>query len=63
MALPAEPLTGFRAYLQELYDAASHNRPDEVVEVLRNLVPEYRPSAVPQPAAAVAASVPYPDDY
>ena len=35
---------GFHAGLRELYDAAAHNRPDEVFRHLRRLVPEYSPA-------------------
>ena len=56
------PASGFRARLNELYDAAGHNRPDEVVEHLRKLVPEFVP-AVGQPVLAAASPAPYPDDY
>jgi len=34
----------FRAQLRELYDAAAHNRPDEVLGHLHTLVPEYAPT-------------------
>jgi FlaA1/EpsC-like NDP-sugar epimerase len=60
-AMPPEPVPGFRGELQQLYAAANHNRPDEVVEHLRRLVPEYRPTARLRPVAASLA--PYPDDY
>jgi FlaA1/EpsC-like NDP-sugar epimerase len=36
----------FRAHLRELYDAAGHNRPAEVINQLCALVPEYTPPAV-----------------
>jgi FlaA1/EpsC-like NDP-sugar epimerase len=55
------PGPGFRAHLRELYDAATHNRPDEVVQQLRLLVPEYSPADVPEPELALAT--PYGDDY
>jgi hypothetical protein len=54
------PAAGFRAGLRELYDAARHNRPDEVFAHLRKLVPEYAPTLT-QASAATAA--PYADDY
>ncbi len=56
------PATGFHSRLNDLYDAAGHNRPDEVVEHLRKLVPEFAP-AVGQPVLAAASPAPYPDDY
>jgi len=56
---PGELAAGFRATLRELYDAASHNRPDEVFGHLRRMVPEY----VPAPGLVPAAATPYPDDY
>ena len=61
MARPPVRMRGFRARLQDLYDAAGHNRPDEVVSLLHELVPEYvsKPVAVP----ALAAASLYPDDY
>jgi FlaA1/EpsC-like NDP-sugar epimerase len=49
----------FRARLLDLYDAADHNRADEVRQHLRELVPEYAPSVANRPVAAA----PYPDDY
>ncbi|MGN6780190.1 MAG: polysaccharide biosynthesis protein [Marmoricola sp.] len=66
-ALPAR----FRAQLRDLYDAAAHNRPDEVVAHLRSLVPEYAPTprlvaegAVElDPSALPAMAALYPDDY
>jgi len=61
MARPPLTRAGFRAQLGDLYDAAAHNRPDEVFELLRELVPEYAPAPRLVPAAAIAA--PYPDDY
>jgi FlaA1/EpsC-like NDP-sugar epimerase len=61
MALPSRPAAGFRARIHELYEAASHNRADEVFAHLRNLVPEYQPTLRLEPALAAAA--PYPDDY
>ncbi len=60
-ALPPMAPQGFRARLQDLYDAASHNRPDEVFAHLHELVPEYTPSAGRAPAL-ISASI-YPDDY
>ncbi|HEY3531218.1 MAG TPA: nucleoside-diphosphate sugar epimerase/dehydratase [Nocardioides sp.] len=59
---PVRPGAGFRARLHELYDAARHNRPDEVIEHLRQLVPEYAP-ATGLPVPAVAAGAVYPDDF
>lgn len=59
-AAAAVPAAGFRAGLHELYDAARHNRPDEVFAHLRKLVPEYAPTLAPVPAATPA---PYADDY
>ena len=56
---PAKTDEWFQARLLDLYDAAKHNRPDEVREHLRRLVPEYEP-AVDQREALAA---PYPDDY
>ena len=56
---PASP--GFRANLRDLYDAAHHNRADEVFGFLRKLVPEYRPAA--ERACVAITHVPYPDDY
>jgi FlaA1/EpsC-like NDP-sugar epimerase len=53
------PAAGFRAGLRELYDAARHNRPDEVFEHLRKLVPEYAPTLTPVPTV----TTPYADDY
>jgi hypothetical protein len=61
MALPPMRAQGFRARLQDLYDAAAHNRPDEVFEYLSDLVPEYSHSTRRAPALA-GASI-YPDDY
>ena len=54
------PAAGFRAGLRELYDAASHNRPDEVFAHLRELVPEYTTTLAPVPMTTTA---PYADDY
>lgn len=61
MALPLQTTAGFRAKLHDLYDAASHNRGEEVFEHLRRLVPEYAPTTrlVPE----MASATPYPDDY
>lgn len=44
MTVAPDPPAGFRAGLRELYDAAAHNRPDEVFRHLCRLVPEYRPT-------------------
>jgi FlaA1/EpsC-like NDP-sugar epimerase len=61
MAMRQEPVHSFKALLQELYDAASHNRPDEVREHLQALVPEYVP---PRPTVRqLVSAAPYPDDY
>jgi FlaA1/EpsC-like NDP-sugar epimerase len=62
MALPRLHRPGFRAGLRDLYDAAGHNRPDEVVEHLARLVPGYTPPAGTRPPVLAAASL-YPDDY
>ncbi|WP_157630257.1 nucleoside-diphosphate sugar epimerase/dehydratase [Kribbella catacumbae] len=61
MTLPPHAIQGFRAGLRELYDAASHNRPDEVFRHLRRLVPEYTPA--PGLLSAVTMGAPYPDDF
>ncbi|MGH3444493.1 MAG: polysaccharide biosynthesis protein [Nocardioidaceae bacterium] len=61
MARPTAPLPGFRAQLHDLYEAAAHNRPDEVFWHLRGLVPEYTPT--PRLVPAMASTAPYPDDY
>jgi FlaA1/EpsC-like NDP-sugar epimerase len=61
MALPSWSLPGFRGSLRQLYDAAYHNRADEVVELLRVLVPEYQPT--PRLVPAASSPAPYPDDY
>ena len=61
MTRPARAVPGFRAALRELYDAASHNRPDEVFRHLRRLVPEYAPA--PGLVSAASAGAPYPDDF
>ena len=58
MTVAPPPPAGFRAGLQELYDAAAHNRPDEVFRHLRRLVPEYSPTP-----GLVSACAPYPDDF
>ena len=58
---PVLPSAGFRARLHDLYDAARHNRPDEVIDHLQWLVPEYRPAAEPTPAMSGTAV--YPDDF
>jgi FlaA1/EpsC-like NDP-sugar epimerase len=60
MARPATTATGFRSGLHELYDAASHNRADEVFMHLRRLVPEY--ASTPRLVPALATSAPCPDD-
>jgi FlaA1/EpsC-like NDP-sugar epimerase len=60
-AHPPVPPVSFRARLRDLYDAAAHNRPDEVVELLRELVPEYAPT--PRLVPSVVTATPYPDDY
>ncbi|HEY3002860.1 MAG TPA: UDP-N-acetylglucosamine 4,6-dehydratase family protein, partial [Kribbellaceae bacterium] len=60
MVRAGAPRPGFRARLQDLYDAASHNRPDEVFAHLRRLVPEYAPTPG---LVSAAANTPYPDDY
>ncbi len=64
MTRPPVPPSTFRARLLDLYEAANHNRPDEVVELLRELVPEYGPTPrlVPTEPSVVMAA-PYPDDY
>jgi FlaA1/EpsC-like NDP-sugar epimerase len=56
---PARTPAWFRAALLDLYDAADHNRADEVREHLRQLVPEYAPTQGQRQAFAA----PYPDDY
>jgi len=61
MARPPLRVHGFRSRLQQLYDAASHNRPDEVLAHLAELVPEYSPA--PSRAPALAGPALYPDDY
>jgi FlaA1/EpsC-like NDP-sugar epimerase len=61
MARPPMRIQGFRARLQQLYDAANHNRPDEVFSLLHELVPDYAPSEHLAPALAGPAI--YPDDY
>lgn len=55
------PADRFQARLHELYEAASHNRADEVCDHLRSLVPEYHPT--PRLVPALASAAPYPDDY
>jgi hypothetical protein len=58
------PGAGFRARLHDLYDAARHNRPDEVMQHLQRLVPEYRPAVAAVPAAAPRLQTAlYPDDF
>ena len=61
MARPPMRVPGFRSRLQQLYDAANHNRPEEVLGHLRGLVPEYAPTEPLVPALAGPAI--YPDDY
>jgi len=61
MTRPPKAVPGFRSGLRELYDAASHNRPNEVFQHLRRLVPEYSPA--PGLVSTVAAGAPYPDDF
>lgn len=56
---PPATSSWFRARLLDLYDAAEHNRSDEVREHLRELVPEYTPFVAERPAVLA----PYPDDY
>jgi FlaA1/EpsC-like NDP-sugar epimerase len=51
----------FRSTLHDLYDAAAHNRADEVLSFLADLIPEYAPT--PRLLAAVGAEGIYPDDY
>jgi FlaA1/EpsC-like NDP-sugar epimerase len=46
MSRHPDRVASFRAHLRELYDAAAHNRPAEVVQQLRTLVPEYCPPVV-----------------
>jgi FlaA1/EpsC-like NDP-sugar epimerase len=58
MTPPPHAVAGFRAGLRELYDAAAHNRADEVFGHLRRLVPEYSPAP-----GLVSAGAPYPDDF
>ena len=61
---PVSPGAGFRARLHDLYDAARHNRPDEVMQHLQRLVPEYRPAVAAVPAAAPRLQTAlYPDDF
>lgn len=55
MSRHPDRVASFRADLRELYDAAAHNRPAEVVQKLRALVPEYSPPAV---TAGLAEPVP-----
>ena len=62
MTRPVLPAAGFRARLQELYDAALHNRPDEVLDHLSRLVPEYRRAARQRLPTLTAPAV-YPDDF
>jgi FlaA1/EpsC-like NDP-sugar epimerase len=56
---PPTTSTWFHARLLDLYEAAEHNRSDEVREYLRELVPEYTPSVAARPVVLA----PYPDDY
>jgi len=60
---PSHPAAGFRAALLDLYDAASHNRADEVREHLHRLVPEYSAPAAALPVPVPAFASLYPDDY
>jgi hypothetical protein len=46
MSRHPDRVSSFRAHLRELYDAAGHNRPAEVINQLCALVPEYSPPAV-----------------
>jgi FlaA1/EpsC-like NDP-sugar epimerase len=46
MSRHPDRIPAFRAHLRELYDAAGHNRPAEVIGELCALVPEYTPPAV-----------------
>jgi FlaA1/EpsC-like NDP-sugar epimerase len=46
MSRHPDRIPAFRARLRELYDAAGHNRPAEVIDELCALVPEYTPPAV-----------------
>jgi FlaA1/EpsC-like NDP-sugar epimerase len=62
MALPPLHRPGFRAGLRDLYDAAEHNRPEEVVEHLARLIPGYKTPDGPRTPVLAAASL-YPDDY
>lgn len=55
--------SGFRARLHDLFDAAGHNRPDEVFEHLRDLLPEYSPTPRLVPDLAVVSPAPYPDGF
>ena len=61
MARPPQRVRGFRSGLQQLYDAANHNRPDEVLSHLHALVPEFTATEPLVPALAGPAI--YPDDY
>lgn len=61
MTKPVPQVPGFGAALSDLYDAAAYNRPDEVVEHLRRLVPEYSPP--PRRSRQLVTATPYPDDY
>jgi FlaA1/EpsC-like NDP-sugar epimerase len=46
MSRHPDRIPAFRAHLRELYDAAGHNRPAEVIGELCALAPEYTPPAV-----------------
>ena len=61
--VPSQPAAGFRSALLDLYDAAAHNRADEVREHLRRLVPEYSPPPTSGPVPVPVLASPYPDDY
>jgi FlaA1/EpsC-like NDP-sugar epimerase len=50
----------FRSYVQDLIEEAEANRRDEVLRLLRQLVPGY---ATPVLTAEPAFAAPYPDDY
>lgn len=56
-----EPPPRFGEILGELYDAADMGEPDRVKELLRQLVPEYRPAD--RPETPVSAGAPYPDGF
>jgi FlaA1/EpsC-like NDP-sugar epimerase len=61
MARAMQPIPGFRAKLYDLYDAAAHNRPEEVIDHLRRILPDYTPPRRLMPA--LVSTTPYPDDY